>query len=514
MAATSHPLATQAAIRIMQQGGNAMDAAIAACAVQCVVEPGSTGIGGDCFCMYSPEGSCEPIAYNGSGRAPAAADPEILQAQGITAIDRHSPHAVTGPGAIDAWARLQGDHGRLQFAEVLAPAIDYAENGFPISSRVHRDFAGQAEFLRGDPITAAIYLNEGAVPGVGSVLTLPLLANSLKAIAEGGRDEFYSGWIAHDIVEHLQSLGGLHTMEDFTSAAGEYVTPIASEFRGRTIHQCPPNGQGVIALLLLNMIKQMDIDPGGPLTADRIHLEIEACRLAYASRSHYVGDPAFSDIPVEDLLSEGYARKLVGAIDPQRAASTAPDIALPPHRDTVYISVVDEDRNACSFINTLFFGFGSGITAPSSGVVLHNRGQGFTLEAGHPNRIAGGKRPLHTIIPAMASEDGRSNLCFGVMGGQYQAFGHLQFLTRYLDFGFDLQQAMDLPRFMADPFTGEVEMENAIVGDVRTELVRRGHTIVDPAAPVGGSQAIAIDWQNSVLTGASDPRKDGCAIGY
>ncbi|WP_206057321.1 gamma-glutamyltransferase [Nitratireductor sp. XY-223] len=514
MAATSHPLATQTAIRILQQGGNAMDAAIAACAVQCVVEPGSTGIGGDCFCMYAPEGSTDLVAYNGSGRAPAAADPETLEARGVTEIGRHSPHAVTVPGAIDAWARLQADHGRLQLGDVLAPAIDYAENGFPISSRVHRDFAGQAEFLRDDPITSAIYLNEGEAPQVGSVLRLPLLANAMKAIAEGGRDEFYTGWIARDIVEHLQSLGGLHTMEDFASAAGEYVTPIASEFRGRMIHQCPPNGQGVIALLLLNMMKQMDIEPDGPLTADRIHLEIEASRLAYAARNHYVGDPAFSDIPVEALLSEDYARHLVGQIDPARAASAAPDIALPQHRHTVYISVVDKDRNACSFINTLFFGFGSGITAPTSGVLLQNRGQGFTLEAGHPNRIAGGKRPLHTIIPAMATRDGRAGLCFGVMGGQYQAFGQMQFLTRHFDFGFDLQEAMDLPRFMADPFNGVVELEGAIGENVRSELVRRGHEIVSPAAPVGGSQAIAIDWHNNVLTGASDPRKDGCAIGY
>ncbi|WP_419912058.1 gamma-glutamyltransferase [Hoeflea sp.] len=514
MAATSHPLSTQTAIRIMQQGGNAMDAAIAACAVQCVVEPGSTGIGGDCFCMYSPEGSAEPVAFNGSGRAPAGADPEALAARDVTSIERHSPHAVTVPGAVDAWARLQADHGRLQFGEVLAPAIEYAQNGFPISSRVHCDFEGQAEFLRGDPITSAIYLPNGEVPAVGSTLALPLLANALKSIAEGGPDEFYRGWIARDIVEHLQGLGGFHTMEDFASASGEYVTPITSEFRGRTIHQCPPNGQGVIALLLLNMMKQLDIDPAGPLTADRIHLEIEACRLAYAARNHYVGDPSFSDIPVDAILSPDYARSLVDQIDPARAADTAPDLALPRHRDTVYISVVDEDRNACSFINTLFFGFGSGLTAPKSGVVLHNRGQGFTLDEAHPNRIAGRKRPLHTIIPAMATRDGRSSLCFGVMGGQYQAFGQMQFLTRHFDFGFDLQESMDLPRFMADPFTGEVELEDAIDGDVREELVRRGHEIVVPAAPVGGSQAIAIDWQSNVLTGASDPRKDGCAIGY
>ncbi|MEX3011904.1 gamma-glutamyltransferase [Hoeflea sp. TYP-13] len=514
MAATSHPLATQAAIQILQKGGNAMDAAIAACAVQCVVEPESTGIGGDCFCLYAPEGSADIIAFNGSGRAPAAASVSALAAKGVTEIERHSPHAVTIPGAIDAWSRLQADHGRLQLGDVLAAAIDYAENGFPVSSRVHADFSAQVDFLSGDPISASIYLANGDAPEVGAVHRLPLLANTLRAIAGGGRDEFYNGWIARDIVEHLQSLGGLHTMEDFTGAQGEYVSPISSEFRDRVIHQCPPNGQGVIALLLLNMMKQLDIDPGGPLTADRIHLEIEACRLAYSARNSYVGDPAFGDVPVDALLSDAYAKELVAAIDPDRATVPPADVALPRHRDTVYITVVDKDRNACSFINTIFFPFGSGITAPTSGVLLQNRGQGFTLEEGHPNCIAPGKRPLHTIIPAMAVRDGRADMSFGVMGGQYQAFGHMQFLTRHFDFGLDLQQAMDLPRYMADPFTGVVDLENAIGDDIRAELVRRGHDIATPAMPIGGSQAIAIDWRSNVLTGASDPRKDGCAIGY
>ncbi len=514
MAATSHPLSTHAAIQILHNGGNAMDAAIGACAVQCVVEPESTGIGGDCFCMYAPEGSVDIIAFNGSGRAPAAASVSAMTDRGVTSIERHSPHAVTIPGAIDAWGRLLADHGHMQLGDVLAPAIDYAENGFPISSRVHDDFNTQAEFLRDDPISASIYLPDGAAPAVGSLFRLPLLANTLKAIAEGGRDEFYSGWIAHDIVEHLQSLGGFHTMEDFASVAGEYVTPISSEFRGRTIMQCPPNGQGVIALLLLNMMQQLDIDPEGPLTADRIHTEIEACRLAYTARNLYIGDPAFGASPVEALLSETYAKELAAAIDPDRASVPTPDFALPRHRDTVYISVVDKDRNACSFINTLFFNFGSGITAPTSGVLLQNRGEGFTLEEGHPNCIEPRKRPLHTIIPAMVVENGRPAMSYGVMGGQYQSFGHMQFLTRHFDFGLDLQQAMDLPRFMADPFDGSIEMENAIGDDIRSELARRGHDITTPVKPIGGSQAIAIDWRSNVLTGASDPRKDGCAIGY
>jgi len=349
---------------------------------------------------------------------------------------------------------------------------------------------------------------------VGTVHRFPELAGTLKAVAEGGREAFYEGPVAEDMVNRLQGLGGLHTMEDFATARGDYVTPISSEFRGYTIYECPPNGQGVIALLLLNMVQQLEIDPGGPLTVDRIHQEIELSRQAYRARSLFVGDPEFSDIPVEALLSSDYAKDLVAAIDPHRATEPPRDVALPRHRDTVYLSVVDKDRNACSFINTLFYGFGSCITAPRSGVLFHNRGQGFVLEQGHPNCIAPGKRPMHTIIPAMAARDGRTVMSFGVMGGHYQAFGHMQFLTRYLDFGYDLQEAMDQPRFMADPFTGDVELEGALGEEIAQKLAARGHRIIRPAVPIGGSQAIAIDWEQGVLTGASEPRKDGCAIGY
>ncbi len=514
MAATSHPLATQTAIRILYDGGNAMDAAIAACAVQCVVEPGSTSIGGDCFCIYAPEGSTDLVAYNGSGRAPVAADVSTFEAKGIAQIERHSPHSVTVPGAIDAWCRLSAEHGRLPLAEVLAPAIDFAANGFPVSPVVHLAWSLGAADLAEDADSAAAYLVDGAAPKVGAVHRFPALAQTLKAVAEGGREPFYKGAVAADMVERLQAMGGLHTAEDFALAAGEYVTPIAADFRGHTVYECPPNGQGVIALLLLNMMQELDPDPSGPLSLSRIHHEIEAARLAYRARSMFVGDPAFGAIPVEEMLSKAYARDLVAAIDPQRAIIPPREVPLPRHPDTVYLTVVDRDRNACSFINTLFANFGSCITAPRSGVLLHNRGQGFVLEPGHPNCIEPGKRPLHTIIPAIAARDGRTVMSFGVMGGQYQAFGHMQFLTRHLDFGYDLQAAMDLPRFMVDPFNGEVEMEPAIGDDTMQKLNERGHQVVTAAWPVGGSQAIAIDWNNDVLIGASDPRKDGCAIGF
>lgn len=515
MAATSHALSTQTAVRILQSGGNAMDAAIAACAVQCVVEPGSTGIGGDNFCLYAPGGSARDIvAFNGSGQAPKAATAQWFRDKGYSKIERDA-HSVSLPAAIDAWARLHTDHGRISWERVLAPAIAYARDGFPISARVHRDFSASADFLATEPSTAAAYLPNGAAPAMGQRMRLPALAETLQKIADEGREAFYSGEIAEDMVDYLQSKGGLHTMEDFAAVKGEYVTPISGEFRGRTVWQCPPAGQGVIALLLLNIAKGLPVDlAAGPIDADRIHREIEIGRMAYGARDHYVADPRFSNVPVADLLSSKYAQRLFDAIDMSKAADPLPDLRLPRHKDTVYITVVDKDRNACSFINTLFYNFGSGLTAPKSGVLFQNRAMGFTLEEGHPNMIEPGKRPMHTIIPGMLSENDRVVMSYGVMGGHYQAFGHMQFLSRHFDYGMDIQEAMDAPRFMPDPFNGEVEMEGAVPQAIQDDLTARGHTLVTPRAPVGGSQAIAIDWKDGMLTGGSDPRKDGHAAGY
>ncbi len=514
MACTSHPLSSQTAIDVLKSGGNAMDAAIAAVAVQCVVEPGSTGIGGDCFCLYSREGSSDIVAFNGSGKAPAAASIQWYQSQGVSRLERSSPHAVTIPSAIDAWSTLLKDHGRMGLGELLQPAIRYARDGYPVSSRVHHDFMLARDLLRAEKTTADIFLRNGEVPAIGERHSQPLLAQTLQTIAEGGRDAFYQGPIAQDIVEYLQSKGGLHTLADFAAAKGNYVEPISTEFRGYRIHECPPNGQGAIALLLLNIMSGFEADSAHPITADRLHLELEACRLAYRARNLYVADPAYSDVPLDEILSEQYAASLRQAIDPQRTTEPYVDIELPKHEDTVYITVVDKDRNACSFINTLFMGWGSGLTAPRSGVVLHNRGLGFSLDPDSPNCIAGGKRPLHTIIPGMVSKDDRLLMSFGVMGGQYQAFGHLQFLSRFLDYGFDIQESMDLPRTMVDPWTGEVEIEDTIPEAIKQSLRDRGHRLLKPDVPIGGSQAIWIDWQQNMLTGGSDHRKDGCAIGY
>lgn len=512
MASTSHTLSTQVAVDVLKSGGNAMDAAIAACAVQCVVEPGSTGIGGDNFCLYSPGGGDNIIGYNGSGRAPAAATAEKLAELGVTKLERTSPHSVIVPGAVDAWCQLNADHGTMKLSELLQPAIDLARNGYPVSSRVHFDWASSKAHLQSDENLARIFLPGGNVPNVGSLHHQPGLADALEMIGKEGRDAFYRGELATEIVDTLQGKGGLHTREDFANAKGEYVTPISSNFRDHTIHECPPNGQGVIALLLLNLFE------GAPksdmLSAERIHFELEACARAYGVRDHVLADPAQSEVPMEELLSKAYADILRGTIDPSKKTELGDSLPLPRHKDTVYITVVDKDRNSCSFINTLFWSWGGGITTPKHGIVLTNRGEGFVLDPSHPNCIAPNKRPLHTIIPGMITKNGKTVMSFGVMGGEYQAMGHAQFLSRYFDYGLDIQEAQDAPRFMVDPFDGSAEVESAVPDEVFEKLKSMGHDIHRPDKPVGGSQAIAIDWESGVLTGGSDPRKDGCALGY
>ena len=388
MAATSHPGATLAAVQILAAGGNAMDAANAACAVQCVVEPGSTGVGGDCFALYSRGGTHDVIAYDGSGWAPAAASAERLRSMGVQTIARHSPHAVTVQGAVDAWTTLHRDHGRLPLRDVLAPAIRFAEEGYVVT---------------------------------------------LRAIAETGRDAFYRGAIAADLVAQLQAHGGLHTLDDFAEFRGEYVTPIRAKFRGYDVIECPPAGQGVVALLLLRLLDKYDAE-GSPLDADRLHREIEAAKLAYAVRDAVLGDPRKGSVEVERLLSNDYVDALRSRIDLESVLDPAAALTSVEHRDTVYITVVDRDRNCVSFINSLFYPFGSGLMGKESGVMLHNRGMSFSVEPGHPNAIAPHKRPMHTIIPGMVARDGRVQMSFGVMGGHYQAMGHAHSLSKVLHY--------------------------------------------------------------------------------
>ncbi len=503
MAATSHPAATLAAVEILKTGGNAMDAAIGACAVQCVVEPGSTCIGGDCFALYAPEGSTDVVAYNGSGRLPAAATWDTLATGNATAIERHSPHAVSVPGAVEAWARLNADHGRMPLCEVLAPAIAMARDGYAVTPRVAFDMGRELELLRRDPTVRDTFLVAGEVPAVGALLRQPLLADTLECIARDGAAGFYQGAVAADMVDYLRGKGGLHTLEDFAEARGEYVSPITTTYRGRTIYECPPNGQGVVALLILNILKRFEVK-GDALDPDTLFLKAEASRLAYAERDALLADPAQVPVPVDDLLSDAMHR--------------ASDIHLPApaveHADTVYISVVDKARNTVSFINSVFNAFGSGLMAPKSGVLFHNRAQSFSLKKWHPNCVAPRKRPLHTIIPGMAAENGRICLTFGVMGGHYQAMGHAYFLSAVFDHGLDLQEAAELPRLFPRPDNGHVEMEGRLRATLAADFERRGLKVIAPSGPIGGAQAIAIDWQKGALFGGSDPRKDGCALGY
>jgi gamma-glutamyltranspeptidase/glutathione hydrolase len=512
MAATSHPLATGAALDVLKAGGNAADAAVAACAVQCVVEPQSTGIGGDCFVLISKNGA-PPLAFNGSGRAPAAASVAWYQEQGITAIEQHSPHAVTVPGAIDAWARLVEDHGSRGLGELLQPAIGYARDGYPLLDRVAYDWRLAAELVGKDPTARRIFLPDGGPPIAGSVHRQPELAETLSVIAQRGRDGFYRGPVAEDMVAYLRGLGGLHTLEDFAAAEGEYVMPISTDYRGCRVYECPPNGQGIAALVALNVLSGFDLAQHESLSAGRLHLEIEAARLAYQDRNCFVADPSQADMPVDWLLSEAHAAELRAAISPDRAMGELPPPRGPAHKDTVYLCVVDRERTAVSFINSLFHSFGSGLVSPRSGVTLQNRGEAFVIDLGHPNCIAPGKRPMHTIIPGMLEKDGRVVMPFGVMGGQYQAMGHAHFLTNLIDFELDVQEAIDLPRVFAPP-QGPVEVESGIPEGSVEALRDLGHATTAPVKPIGGAQAIMIDWQSGVLTGGSDPRKDGCALGF
>ncbi len=508
MAATSHPIATLTALDVLRAGGNALDAAIAAVAVLGVVEPQSTGIGGDCFCLYSPKAGA-PIALNGSGRAPQRARVEWYVEHGMQGIAPETPHAVTVPGAVDAWCRLNQDYGSKTMAELMEPAARYAEAGVPISPRVAHDFAGLSEKIARDPYAAKVFLRDGHLPQFGDVLKQPALAATLRRIGREGRDAFYRGAVAAEIVKRLNELGGLHTLDDFAEQRSDYVTPISTEYRDATVYECPPNGQGLAALMILNVLSGFRL--GKPDESEYIHLLAEATKAGYAARDTYFGDPAQVDVPVGRLLSTDYADAVRARIDRNKAsAPILPDAT--PHKDTVYLCVVDRDRNATSFINSLFHPFGSGIYAPESGVMLHCRGAFFRTTPGHPNAIAPGKRPVHTIIPGMLMRDGRVEMPFGVMGGSYQACGHAHFLSQMLDQGNDPQAALEAPRSFAEG--GMLVLENTIATSVATDLTRRGHDVCWADAPHGGGQAIQIDHKRGVLIGGSDPRKDGCALGY
>ena len=510
MVATSHPLATATALGILRTGGNAIDAAVAAAAVQAVVDPLMTGAGGDLFALYAPAtGGVQ--ALNASGRSPAAETIETLTQAGIgDTIPQHSPHAVTVPGAVSGWCRLVEELGSLPLAEVLAPAISYARDGFRITPRVAQDWAEEAATLRHDPHAAAHFLPRDTPPRPGDRFAQPALAGLLSDIAAHGTDGFYTGPNARSMVARLHGLGGLHTLDDFAEGAdaATWVTPISARYRGVTVHECPPNGQGVAALLILRLLDGFDV--GAMSMADRIHLQAEAAKIAYHHRDALLGDPADCPGLVETLLSDTVVEGLRARIDMTRAATPAL-WDEPEHRDTIYLCVVDEAGNAVSLINSIFHGFGSGLYDPGTGVLFHSRGASFRMIPGHPNAAGPRKRPMHTIIPGYCEGEGFGRMPFGVMGGQYQAAGQAALLCDVLARGMGLQAAMDEPRSFATE--GVLRLEPGVPEEVRADLAARGHRIVIVDSPMGGSQAIRLHPEGW-LEGGSDSRKDGMALGY
>jgi gamma-glutamyltranspeptidase/glutathione hydrolase len=508
MAATSHPLATLAAIDTLRAGGNAIDAAVAAVAVLCVVEPHMTGIGGDCFCLMSQPG--KPVwGYNGSGRAGAKASDAALRVSGMSEIGK-SIHAVTVPGALEAWEAILKAHGRFGLDRALSQAIKYAEEGFPVAARVAWDWHRHVPKLKADAGAATHFLFNGEAPKEGDVVRFPALAKTLKTIAAKGAKAFYEGEIADDMAATLSARGSFVDAEDFARHRGEAVTPIASNYRGLDLVEIPPNGQGVTAQIMLNILENFDLAKLDPLGPDRFHLVLEAARLAFAVRDTHIAEPASMQVAVADLLDKGFAKKLAAKIDMTKRVQlpTAPT----PGSNTVYLSVVDRDRMAVSFINSLYSSFGLGICTEKSGIMLNNRGSCFTLETNHPNVFGPNKRPMHTIIPALAMRDGRCDMSFGVMGAHYQPMGHVMIINNMLDYGMDVQQAIDAPRFF---FEGEQSVvEHGTPAATIEGLRARGHNAVFADAPWGGAQTIKIDWDRGVLIAGSEGRKDGCALGY
>src|SRR3984957_3668281 len=509
MVATPPQHALLAGLDVLRAGGNAVDAAIAAVAMQCVVEPESTGIGGDCFVLYS-KGGALPVALSGSGRAPAAPTGESYAERQIREIAVQTPHAATVPGCIDAWCLLNREHGTKPLAELLEPAAKAAEEGYVVTPRVALDWARNAHKLQ-DPHTAALFLKDGKAPQAGDTMRNPPLAKTLRRIGREGRDAFYEGAVARDIVNRLKELGGLHEEADFAAQRSEWVEPIHASYRGYDVYEVPPSNQGLTALMILKTLEGYALGGDGFSEADRLHLIAEATKAAYYVRDNFIGDPDFVPVDVERFLSDEYAERcrqeirLDKALPPQHWDETA-------HKDTIYMCAVDRDGNAVSFINSLFSAFGTGIVAPESGVLLHNRGSGFRTTPGHPSAIAPRKSPFHTLIPAMLVKDGRTVMPFGVMGGQYQAVGHATFLHYLLDRGKDPQQAAEGPRVFA--YQGVLQTEHFVPEAVRADLAKRGHKIEMLEVPIGGCQAIWMDRERGALIGGSEPRKDGLALGY
>jgi gamma-glutamyltranspeptidase/glutathione hydrolase len=524
--ATSHPLAAEAGLDILKAGGNAVDAAIAANAMLGVVEPMSCGIGGDMFVIYWDNATGKLYGLNASGRSPLKISRELFSEQGMQQIPVEGPLSWSVPGCVSGWGELHGRFGKRSLQEILAASIQTADEGFPVTEVIASYWKAAEESLGRWPDSASTFLvDRERTPRFGEIFRNPRLARSYQLIAEQGPDAFYRGSIAKRIVAFSEQNGGLFSMKDFRSHRAEWVTPVSTSYRGYDVWELPPNGQGIAALQILNVLEQHDVASMGHGSADFIHLFTEAKKLAFADRARYYADPAFGDLPTEALISRQYGIEQNERIDMQRAAEDVPagDPRL-QQGDTVYLTVIDKDRNCCSFIQSNYFGFGSKVTPADLGFAMQNRGALFALDDEHLNRLEPGKRPFHTIIPAMVTHDGNPFFCFGVMGGDMQPQGHVQVLVNLIDFKMNVQAAGDAARVRhvgsATPTgleasgVGVVNVESGIHEAVIEELISRGHQVQRSEGGFGGYQGILIDPVNGVLHGGTESRKDGAAVGY
>ena len=519
--ATSQPLAAQVGLRILQEGGNAVDAAVATAAALNVVEPMSTGIGGDMFALIWTEKDKKVTAINGSGRSPLGANPEEVIAKGYNSIPTDGPDAafaVSIPGAVDGWEKCLDVHGTMSIHEVLQPAIEYAKGGYGVSEVIARAWAGSEGKLK-LRTSGNEMLIDGRAPHQDEIMRLPTLCKSLQIIAEGGSEAFYKGDIATMISNYVQSEGGWVTENDFQIHKSDWDEPISTQYRGVTVWECPPNGHGIAALMALNIADGFDINSMGSQSPDWYHYLIESMRLGYADSLQFVADPRVSHVPITGLLSREYSTERRSKIRKDRSMSEVRYGKPVGHSDTVYLSAVDGQGNACSFINSLYQGFGTGLVVPGTGIALQNRGALFSLDPYHPNYLEGGKRPYQTIIPAMVTRDEELLISFGVMGGFQQPQGHLQVISNMVDFGMNSQRALDALRFSIDvQNSGTVRVEEGLNSETIKELRQRGHDLTIIKAHdrgvFGGGQVISRDPLTGVLVAGSEPRKDGQAVGW
>ena len=531
MAATSQPLATQVALDVLKAGGSAVDAAIAANAMLGLVEPTGCGVGGDLFAIDWDAESKELVGLNASGRSPSGLSlaqlREHLEERGLDSIPAYGPLPVSVPGCVDGWFELHTRFGKLPMSEVLAPAIRYAEEGAPISEVIAHYWKFGAANLSRFPNFSDTFAPSGHAPAAGEVFSNPGLASTYRALAEGGREAFYSGAIAKAIAEAVRELGGFLTEGDLAQHESEWVSPVSTSYRGHELWELPPNGQGIAALQMLNILEGYDIASMGYGSADYAHVFIEAKKLAFADRARFYADPAMADIPVEELISKEYGALRRSAIDPRRAARIVEpgDPRALEEGDTIYLCTADDGGNMVSLIQSNYRGMGSGVTPRGLGFCLQDRGQLFSLEEGHPNVYAPSKRPFHTIIPAFLTRDGMPLMAFGVMGGATQPQGHVQIVVNLVDFGMNVQEAGDAPRLLhqgSSQPTGErmsdggrVSIESGYGGwGVTRSLRARGHDIAWNVGSFGGYQGILRDPANGVYQGASESRKDGHAAGF